>query len=202
VVTAVEAEPGAVLAAGTPVLRLAHDGPRDAVFAVPEDARGACAPCWAAQGAVQVKLWGAPSVLPATVREVAAAADPTTRTFLGQGRRAWPSLAAGPDCHRVIDLPRREGVTRLPLSAVMQQQGQTAVWLLDRSSMTVKTQRGRGGRADGNTVVVVGPEPRSDRGDGRCAHADTGAEGQAYQGPDNPPGTASSAPSRLNRAWR
>jgi multidrug efflux system membrane fusion protein len=26
-----------VLAAGTPVLRLAHDGPRDVVFSVPED---------------------------------------------------------------------------------------------------------------------------------------------------------------------
>ncbi len=37
VVTAVDAEPGAVLAAGAPVLRLAHDGPRDAVFSVPED---------------------------------------------------------------------------------------------------------------------------------------------------------------------
>jgi len=37
VVTAIEAEPGTVLAAGTPVVRLAHDGPRDVVFSVPED---------------------------------------------------------------------------------------------------------------------------------------------------------------------
>jgi pyruvate/2-oxoglutarate dehydrogenase complex dihydrolipoamide acyltransferase (E2) component len=37
VITATEAEVGAVLAAGAPLLRLAHDGPRDAVFAVPED---------------------------------------------------------------------------------------------------------------------------------------------------------------------
>ena len=37
VVTAVEADPSAVLAAGAPVLRVAHDGPRDAVFSVPED---------------------------------------------------------------------------------------------------------------------------------------------------------------------
>jgi hypothetical protein len=33
----VDAEPGTVLVAGAPVLRLAHDGPRDAVFSVPED---------------------------------------------------------------------------------------------------------------------------------------------------------------------
>jgi multidrug efflux system membrane fusion protein len=38
VVVGVDAEPGTVLAAGTPVLRLALDGPRDVVFAVPEDA--------------------------------------------------------------------------------------------------------------------------------------------------------------------
>ena len=37
VVTGVDAEPGAVLSTGSPVLRLAHDGPRDAVFSVPDD---------------------------------------------------------------------------------------------------------------------------------------------------------------------
>ncbi|MGB4361604.1 MAG: efflux RND transporter periplasmic adaptor subunit, partial [Rhodoferax sp.] len=37
VVTAVLAERGQVLAVGTPVLQLAHDGARDVVFSVPED---------------------------------------------------------------------------------------------------------------------------------------------------------------------
>jgi multidrug resistance efflux pump len=37
VVTAVEAETGQVVAAGTPVVRIAQDDPRDVVFAVPED---------------------------------------------------------------------------------------------------------------------------------------------------------------------
>jgi RND family efflux transporter MFP subunit len=37
VVTAVEAETGQVVSAGTPVVRLALDGARDVVFAVPED---------------------------------------------------------------------------------------------------------------------------------------------------------------------
>ncbi len=37
VVTGVEAEPGQVVSAGTPVVRIAQDGPRDVVFAVPED---------------------------------------------------------------------------------------------------------------------------------------------------------------------
>jgi RND family efflux transporter MFP subunit len=54
VVTAVEAEPGQVLAAGTPVLRLALDGPRDVVFAVPEDRVAAMR----VGAAVRIKPWG------------------------------------------------------------------------------------------------------------------------------------------------
>jgi multidrug efflux system membrane fusion protein len=37
VITAIEAEPGQVVQAGTPVVRIAQDGARDVVFAVPED---------------------------------------------------------------------------------------------------------------------------------------------------------------------
>jgi RND family efflux transporter MFP subunit len=37
VITGVDAEPGMVVAAGTSVVRLAQDGPRDVVFSVPED---------------------------------------------------------------------------------------------------------------------------------------------------------------------
>ena len=40
VITGVDVEPGMVVAAGAPVLRLAHDGPRDVVFSVPEDKVG------------------------------------------------------------------------------------------------------------------------------------------------------------------
>ena len=43
VVTGVHAEPGQVVAAGAPVLTVALDGPRDAVFAVPEGFQARCA---------------------------------------------------------------------------------------------------------------------------------------------------------------
>ena len=74
VVVAVLAEPGQVVAAGTPVLRVARDGPRDVVFAVPEDRVALVRP---GQGA-SVRLWSAGEggpALKATVREVAASAD-------------------------------------------------------------------------------------------------------------------------------
>ena len=154
VVTAVEAEVGAVLAAGTPVLKLAQDGPRDAVFAVPEDGLAAVRALQGRSGALKVLPWGGTTPLPATVREVAAAADPVTRTFLVKADIGAAALQLGQTVTVVIDSPRREGVARLPLAALTQQQGKTAVWLLDRDTMTVKVQPVVVGGADGNSVVV------------------------------------------------
>lgn len=155
VVTAVDAEPGTVLAAGTPVLRLAHDGPRDVVFSVPEDGAAGMRAAVGKPGALQVRAWGATSTWPATVREVAAAADPMTRTFLVKADVGAAALQLGQTATVLAPLPSRDGVVRLPLAALMQQQGATAVWLLDRTSMTVKVQPIVVAGADGNIVLVA-----------------------------------------------
>lgn len=155
VVTAVEAEVGAVVAAGTPVVRLAHDGPRDAVFAVPEDGVAGMRALLGRSGAIQVRPWGSSTPLPATVREVAAAADAATRTFLVKADVGAAALQLGQTVTALVELPRREAAALLPLSAVMQQQGRTAVWLLDRATMTVKVQPVVVAGADGNAVVVA-----------------------------------------------
>lgn len=155
VVTGIDAEPGTVLAAGTPVLRLAHDGPRDAVFAVPEDRLTAMRALLGKPGGLKVRLWGSTATMPATVREVAAAADPATRTFLVKADLGAAPVQLGQTVTVLVDLPRLEGITKLPLAAVMQQQGQTAVWLLDTATMTVKVQPITVAGADGNSVVVA-----------------------------------------------
>lgn len=155
VVVGVDAEPGAVLAVGASVVRLALDGPRDAVFVVPEDSLAAMRGLQGMPGALKVRPWGTQTLLPATVREVAAAADPVTRTFLVKADLGTTALQLGQTLTVVLDLPRQAGVIRLPLSAVMQQQGQSAVWLLDRASMTVKVQPIQVAGADGNSLVVT-----------------------------------------------
>lgn len=155
VVTGVDAEVGAVLSAGSPVLRLAHDGPRDAVFAVPEDGVAAVRALLGRPGAVRVRAWGNSAATPATVREVAAAADPATRTFLVKADVGAAAVQLGQTMTVVIDLPPHVAAAKLPLAAVMQQQGQTAVWLLDTTTMTVKVQPIAVAGADGNTVVVA-----------------------------------------------
>lgn len=161
VVTAVEAEPGAVLAAGAPVLRIAHDGPRDVVFSVPEQQVAGLRALLGRPGVLRVRLWGdAGAPLPATVREVAAAADPSTRTFTVKADAGRVAMRLGQTATVSLPLPPSRGAFRLPLAAVFEQQGQSVVWLLDKASMTVRAQPVKVAGAEGNAVLVAaGIEP-------------------------------------------
>lgn len=160
VVTGVDAEPGMVVAAGAPVLRLAHDGPRDVVFAVPEDKVTLVKALAAQPGRFKVRVWGASGpTLPATIREIGAAADPVTRTFLVKadlGADASREVRLGQTATMLVELPKTVGVHKLPLSALKEEQGRTVVWLVDKASMTVKTQPVQVAGADGNDAVISG----------------------------------------------
>jgi RND family efflux transporter MFP subunit len=154
VVTAIEAEPGQVVAAGTPVVRIAQDGPRDVVFAVPEDKVAAIRP----GSIVDVRVWPANAALQGVVREVAASADPVTRTFVV--KVALDGKAALTLGATVSVLPqalqRGAGqVIKLPTSALRQEGQSSAVWVLDPASMTVKLQAVQIATTDGNEVVLA-----------------------------------------------
>ncbi len=154
VVTAVEAEPGQVVAAGTPVVRIAQDGPRDAVFSVPEDKVALIT----VGSGVDVRAWTATQTRKGVVREVSASADPVTRTFAV--KVALPAADALNLGTTVSLLPRaldRSGVQviKLPTSALRQDGRSSAVWVLDSASMTVKLQPIQIATADGNDVVVA-----------------------------------------------
>ena len=153
VITAVEAEVGQVVSAGQPVVRLAHDGPRDAVFAVSESAIMAIK----MGQSMQATVLSTGQTVQGTVREMAASADPVTRTYAVK-------LALAPG----VALPlgatlnvRAPGLTsavasaiKLPTSALRQEGQGTAVWVLDEASMTVNSQAVQLGQVDGNEVVV------------------------------------------------
>ncbi len=154
VITAIEAEPGQVLSAGAAVVRLAQDGPLDAVFSVPEDKLVTMR----VGMSVGVRAWADPRSVNGTVREVAASADPVTRTYLVKvGLPAASPFALGATVSVTPAAPAAAAapVLRLPLSALRQEGGGSAVWLLDPASMTVKSQPVQVGTADGNEVVVV-----------------------------------------------
>jgi RND family efflux transporter MFP subunit len=155
VITAVEAEPGQVVAAGAPVLRLAHDGPRDVVFSVPEDQQAWVRGLEGKSGALKVKLWGSDELLPATVREVAAATDASTRTFLVKADVGKAPVKLGQTAAAIVERPRADGIVKLPLAAVFEAGGKSAVWVLDTQTMKVAAQPVQVAGADGNEVVIA-----------------------------------------------
>jgi membrane fusion protein, multidrug efflux system len=156
VVTAIEADPGAVLAAGAPVLRVAPDGPRDVVFSVPEQQAGQLRALEGKPGLLQVRLWGAAdAAVPATVREVAAAADPATRTFLVKADVGNAAVRLGQTATVSLLVPGASGAFKLPLAAVFEQQGQSHVWLLDTTAMAVRAQPVKVAGAEGNMILVA-----------------------------------------------
>ncbi len=154
IVTAIEAEPGQVVAAGTPVVRIAADGVRDVVFSVPEDKVTGIK----VGAPVKVRAWAQNTELPGKVREVAASSDPVTRTYpvkVSIDAPEPPALGATvyvvPEAMGAVGLP----VIKLPTTALRQEGKATAVWVLDRGSMTVKPQLIQVATADGNDVVVA-----------------------------------------------
>ena len=155
IITAIEAEPGQVVQAGTPVVRIAQDGARDVVFAVPEDR----ATLVKTGSPVTVRGWSGGNELQGQVREVAASADAVTRTY--SIKVAIDAATAPPLGATVYARPQalaHAGATvlKLPTSALRQEGKGSAVWVLDKSTMTVRSQAVQVATADGNEAVIVG----------------------------------------------
>lgn len=211
VITAVEAEPGQVVQAGQTVVRIARDGPRDVVFSVPEDKVGAIKP----GSPVAVRAWSDGKQLQGRVREVAASADPVTRTYpikVSLDESASPALGATvsvlPQALSMAGTP----VIKLPTSALRQEGKGTAVWVLDKQTMTLKSQPVQIATADGNEAViasglapgmqvvtagvhVLSPGQKVTIYRERSAMADAAvAQQQAARTVAGPPGTAQAAP--------
>jgi len=156
-ITSVDAEPGTVVSAGMPVLRLAQDGPRDVVFQVPEHQVALLRRQLKGETAsLQVRIWGREELLPAQLREVAESADPVTRTFLVKVDIGQPEdVKLGQTATVVFNPGKLAGVVKVPLAAVFETQGRPHVWVLSPSTMTLRAQPVEVGGADGNEVIVV-----------------------------------------------
>ncbi|NIC40635.1 efflux RND transporter periplasmic adaptor subunit [Aquabacterium sp. A08] len=161
VVVAVEAEPGQVLGAGSPVLRLARSGPRDAVLALPEDRLSAVRVGQPAE----VRLWaqpgGAAAVWTGRVREVAASADPLTRTYAVKvALDAQPQPPLGATATVRLAPPAGSaapaaGPVRLPTSALWQQGSGSAVWVFDAQAGVVRARAVQVAGVDGQQALIA-----------------------------------------------
>jgi membrane fusion protein, multidrug efflux system len=158
IVTAVEAEVGQVVSAGTPVVRIAQDGPRDVVFNVPEDKLAQLA----VGSVAKVRRWADPGVaqegISGKIRELAASADPLTRTFQAKlGLSASQNLPLGSTVYIMPMSPDAAmQVIKLPTSSLMQSaQGASQVWVLDKATMKVNATNVQVATADGNEAVIA-----------------------------------------------
>ena len=134
-VTARRAEPGEVVGPGQPIVQLARQGGRDAVFDVPARIIET-AP---ANAEVVVVLSSDPKVrATGRVREVAPQADPVTRTFKVRiGLNDPPAaMRLGSTVTGSIQLGAGPGL-EIPASALTSANQRPAVWVLDPASNTV-----------------------------------------------------------------
>ena len=153
IVTAVDMEVGQVLAAGSPVVRIAQDGARDAVFALPEDQIAAIKPGLP----MDVRVWATKAVLPGVVREVAPSADPVTRTFSVKVEIKGKEV---PALGTTVSVLPRPGVAasspgvKLPTPALFYRDSKAWVWLLQTDAGVVRAAPVEVAGVDGNEAVI------------------------------------------------
>jgi RND family efflux transporter MFP subunit len=154
----VEAEAGQVVSAGMTVFKIAADGARDVVFTVPDSRLAAM------RVGMPVKLlvWPLNTPLEGKVREVAASADPATRTYqvkaslsAGQQSPALGSTVTVSLSGQPAELAQGQPIIKLPIAALRKEGAGISVWVLEPASMTVRAQDVQVANADGNMAVIT-----------------------------------------------
>ncbi|MDN0082700.1 efflux RND transporter periplasmic adaptor subunit [Crenobacter sp. SG2305] len=135
IVTDISAEPGLVVSAGQPVATLAADGAREAAIAVPENKLAALRTA----KSFTVTLWAANKHYTGHLRELAGAADPATRTYAARIALDNPDDAVKLGMTTSVGLPNANAgeQIRLPLTALLDEQGKHYVWVIDPASRKV-----------------------------------------------------------------
>ncbi len=127
IITAVYAEAGQVVAAGTPIAHIAYDGEREVQIRVGENT----AQSLHTSQPTSVRLWSQDKTLSGNIREISPATD-TTRSFLVKISLPNPPQDLRLGVTADVNLPNNAsvGASWLPASALFQQGKQTAVWAL------------------------------------------------------------------------
>lgn len=131
VITGIDAEVGQVVAAGTPVVRIAQGKEMDVVIGVPEDKINLIKTI----PDIKVKLWANPGqALPGKLRELSPLADPASRTYLAkisiQEEKPETAIQLGMTATVSFSSPSANAAIRLPMTALFQEKNQSAVWLV------------------------------------------------------------------------
>ena len=154
VVTGIDAEVGQVVQAGTPVVRVARTDEKEVVIGVPEDQVDELRHA----GDVKVRLWADPNrSIAGKIREISPVADPATRTYtvkvsIPASEEARLGMTAVVEIQRQADAASGSQL-RVPLSALVQNKGASAVWVVENNA--VRLQPVQVGGVAGNDVLLT-----------------------------------------------
>jgi RND family efflux transporter MFP subunit len=165
VITATLAEPGQVVAIGQGVVRVARDGAKEALVALPETWLGE-----ARKSKARVRLWtDGDKSFAAHLRELSPQADAATRTYAARFdiEDADDTVAFGMTTTVTLSRASDERTARLPLSAILNRGKGPAVFLVDASdtlelrpvtvaSFTEDAAVVTSGISEGDKVVTLG----------------------------------------------
>ncbi|MCR8960177.1 efflux RND transporter periplasmic adaptor subunit [Variovorax sp. S2] len=156
------AEPGQVVNAGQPVVRVAQAGRREAVVQLPETLRPAV-------GSVgQATLFGKDgAAVPVKLRQLSDAADKLTRTFEAryvlEGALANAPLGATVTVDIADGKQARTGAVEVPISALFDTGKATGVWVIGGDPAAVRWQPVAVERLDGERALVAGQLKQGDQ---------------------------------------
>ena len=152
VVTGLEAETGQVVAAGTPVVRLAQLGEKEIAISIPEDQVDALRRVTD----VSVRTWANPKqVLPGKLRELSPVADTATRTYTAKISipNAPADVRLGMTAYVTFSAASASPMLKVPLTALVQNQGGSAVWVVENG--TVRLTPVQLAAPSGNDMLVA-----------------------------------------------
>jgi RND family efflux transporter MFP subunit len=146
-------DPGQVVSAGQPVVRIAQAGPREAVVALPETIRPAIG------SAAEASVYGRDGIgTAAQLRQLSNSADVQTRTY--EARYVLNGDAASAPLGATVTIrllsQATEPEVEVPLGAVLDDGEKTGVWVLDRASSTVRFRPVKLVRVTSETAVISG----------------------------------------------
>ena len=151
------AEAGQTVAAGQVVYTLAGAAGREVAIALPESRLRD----FHVGQPVFVELWSQPGErLQGRIREISAAADPQARTYAARvelDARAIDAVSLGQSARVYVPGARNGDATlRLPLSSLQRgKQGETAVWVVDPATRTLKLRAVRIGPYGEDSAPVL-----------------------------------------------
>lgn len=165
VVTSVEGEVGQVVAAGSPVVRVAQAGEKEIVIGIPENRVESLRRI----SDVRVRIWANPNdVIEGKVRELSPIADAATRTYTAKVSipKAPAEVRLGMTAYVSFSDKTPNAMLKVPLAALFHQNAETAVWVVENGAVRLTPVQVfgpagndillSGGVAPGQTIVTAG----------------------------------------------